>query len=1086
MKRSILTLLVLALIGTTAEAADYTVINNPDFPTHDVAVATYTATDYGVDNTGSTDCTAKVQQLLDKLAGVGTQSNERGNYANLAGGILYLPAGKYLFRGQLVIPRGVTLRGDWRQPTDGEGVKGTVLVIDASNGEGQTDQSKAFITMQPATEVSHVAFWYKNQTIGSVKQYPPTVLFGQRGYWGNEFSNVRHATFVNSYTAIASYLGGSGGSPNIFDVYGTPLGEGVVIDCLADVGRFDGIHWAPSYWADSQLAGAPSEENIKAWTYDHATGFVMRRNDWSYTCNYDCDGYRCAFSAEPSAPEANTKGTPNGHNYLFRFKNCQTGIELKGVSGAGIMFTRVQTAGCETAIHLGTSIEGSAQFMGCQLGATGEALRITENAGSTVMLQQCDVTAPVNIEAGSLLADQCTFSRDVSIGTKARTVFTGNTFSGGARLQNRSVFECAVSETGSGMNSLPEFKEEWMAIRDTKPAKNTLYIVDIEPLTVLDDLSTAPDCRDKIQSTLNQAGANGGGIVYLKPGHYRVNGGYLRIPKGVELKGASDITAMPKGQGAVLECFANEGFENYNAFIVMDEGSGLRGISINYPKQDNPLSLIKYPYSIRGNKDCYIVNVALRTAYRGIDLFTNKCDNHYVDGVTGHCFMNVIRVGGGSEGGLISNIQCNTIIYAAGDESKWGCWPNSEKMKDSYGLGYDQIAYCQNYEQLDFMIVGDTREQVLYNNFLFGCNKGLVLQNDDNGRGAYHLHAVGNAVDGAMNTFVINGASDDVDLVNSQVVAFNHVCSHRPDYDLDLRARFVSTSADFQHTVTFYNSCHWGSADYFADILGGKVNLTQANLRECGAVRSFSVADGCSLDIHQAQFRPVKQLVENAQTMNQRIAISESIVAPKPNEYWQNFAAWDNNLPIIWNMKDGVAEDRTYWKAYAFNDTEGKGTARYLIDGDISTQWTTVAPQVADGSQWIRIDFGSLLTLNNLFLQTTSTNDGPAAYRVQILNPSTGSWKEVATGENGGTSLMITFPDVKTQQVRITLTGEKSNYWTIGEINIARADYTNGISETTVKTAHSDAIYDLQGRIVTAANLKKGIYITGGRKFFAR
>ena len=104
----------------------------------------------------------------------------------------------------------------------------------------------------------------------------------------------------------------------------------------------------------------------------------------------------------------------------------------------------------------------------------------------------------------------------------------------------------------------------------------------------------------------------------------------------------------------------------------MAERSGMRGITINYPTQDksiwNGSKIVpkKFPYSVRGNKDVYIVNLALRGAYRGVDLFTNKCDNHYVDYISGHAFVNVVRIGGMSQNGTISNIQVNTIVFANG------------------------------------------------------------------------------------------------------------------------------------------------------------------------------------------------------------------------------------------------------------------------------------------------------------------------------------------------------------------------------------------------------------------------------------
>ena len=104
--------------------------------------------------------------------------------------------------------------------------------------------------------------------------------------------------------------------------------------------------------------------------------------------------------------------------------------------------------------------------------------------------------------------------------------------------------------------------------------------------------------------------------------------------------------------------------------------------------------MTKYPYCIQvTGKDAYIVNVGVRAAYNGVDLFTYKCDNHYVDYLAGHVFMNAIRIGGGSEGGRVCNMQFNSIVYACGSETKFGSWPNS--------LAADQNkAYKQNQNEL--------------------------------------------------------------------------------------------------------------------------------------------------------------------------------------------------------------------------------------------------------------------------------------------------------------------------------------------------------------------------------------------------
>ena len=87
-------------------------------------------------------------------------------------------------------------------------------------------------------------------------------------------------------------------------------------------------------------------------------------------------------------------------------------------------------------------------------------------------------------------------------------------------------------------------------------------------------------------------------------------------------------------------------------------GSGVRGLSFDYPEQVSSAlpTVTEYPYCIQAlGKDVYVVNVGLRAAYNGLDLFTYKCDNHYVDYLAGHVFMNAIRIGGGSEGGRVAD-----------------------------------------------------------------------------------------------------------------------------------------------------------------------------------------------------------------------------------------------------------------------------------------------------------------------------------------------------------------------------------------------------------------------------------------------
>lgn len=1088
MKNRLLTLaLVLLASASAAFAVDYTpkytLINNPDYPTNDLAVATYNLMDYGADNTGQKDCTSLINTLLKKLNGV-TGLGSIGTYSYITGGILYIPAGRYLITGQINVPRGVTIRGDWRQP-DESGVHGTVLVIrPRASLAGNTDDTNAAIRMQPTSEISNIAFWYPDQRADNVTAYPPTVCYGYPGYWGNDYCNVRHATFVNSYIGIKFLESNGGGCPNIFDIYGTPLYQGVVMDNIADVGRFDHISFSPRYWAESGLDGAPSEATIRQLTKSSATGFVMRRNDRSYTCNYAADGYNVGFSAESSTASPGSR--PNGHCYNLTFTDCTTGIDLSDVSGSGIMFTRANTSGCHIGVRSRGGI-GPVQFLDCDI--QGNTSIYTDlSAGVGLMLQDCSMSGKADIMGGQFTSINCQYDADVTIGPMSRTIFTGNTFTGGGQLVNNSMYTCQVSDAPVATQPLPEYKDEWMAIKETRPARAALYVVtDAEfgakPVDIKTELATQSDNSVAIQAALDKAGREGGGIVYLPAGHYRMDHG-LTIPAGVELKGAGDVASVPKGNGAILEVYGvDEGNENANAFIMMGEGSGLRGVHFNYPKQTDINNIKKYPYTIRGNKDCYIVNVAARTAYRILDLFTNKCDNHYVDYLAGHAFMNVVRIGGGSENGLVSNIQCNTIVHACGDETKFGAWPNSAQCKDD---AVSAKVYGQNNEQLEFLTVGDCDNEVLYNNFLFGCNKGMEFV-ADNGRAATNVHALGNAVDGAVNSVVVSSIGTDLDLINSQIVAINHDKSAQIISGA-LPATFITLGYDVDKQVNLLSSNLWGGGDYMCDVKGGTLNMNLANMAASGAKWTFNVASSARMNMVGGYVQKTSKVVNNATSASGTTVTSTVLTPTGQTGTWKSYT---NDLPVEWTLANKSAFlDRTGWVA---SSNLNNGNAYKAIDGNATTRWDTSKGQSSADGTWFNVDMKQSVSFNTVLLDASgSSNDGPGKYTVQIYN--NGTWTTVAEGENGSAMTAISLGQTVTaSQVRVTLSGStKGNYWSIHEFYLATLDYVTAIRQLPTAAIMLDAstradIYTVSGTKLasceapavqqTLSSMGQGIYL---------
>ena len=80
---------------------------------------------------------------------------------NLGGGALFLPAGQYKVSGNLVIPSGVILRGDWRQPAPGQPIVGTVLKAYAGRGNVN---AAPFIKLNNSAGVNGISIWYPGTT----------------------------------------------------------------------------------------------------------------------------------------------------------------------------------------------------------------------------------------------------------------------------------------------------------------------------------------------------------------------------------------------------------------------------------------------------------------------------------------------------------------------------------------------------------------------------------------------------------------------------------------------------------------------------------------------------------------------------------------------------------------------------------------------------------------------------------------------------------------------------------------------------------------------------------------------------------
>ncbi|WP_164849937.1 Ig-like domain-containing protein [Mucilaginibacter limnophilus] len=967
----------------------------PLYPTTGTFVSRFSVADYGATGDGVTDVTTIFQERLNALGALG-------------GGTLFVPSGKYVIKGTLLIPKGITLRGEWQKPTKGQAINGTILMAYTGRGD---ENATPFITMETSAAVMDLSIWYPEQTADNITPYSPAIVFGRPNYFGNEYCNAKNITLVNAYSGVVFSRLNGGTCPVINGVYGTPLSRGIEIDNIVDVGRIDWVDFSPAYWAGSGLPGSPASGSAYAnWIYQNGTGIVMRRNDWSYANYVTVDGYNKGFHAAPSIPSPGA--TPNGHNAYMTFKNCKTGIYMEVDNSVGIMFTKVKMENCETGIWAGPKTSGAIQFHSAAIDANDYAIKIEAGSTTRFMMQQSTVTRGKVAALGSTFNvsnnDFNNSAPQITVGTDARSIITGNRFKNTAKIENKSTFQSVIDHAPIGsVKLLPEFPE--MVQETHKPARQVLYLVTDAPYNAKADGTT--DNTTAIQTAINAAGGAGGGIVFLPPGKYKVLGN-LSVPAGVELKGSSDVSTTPTGPGSIIEVYAGKGNASGTPFLKLAANSGIRGITFNYPEQMANLvpDFPAYPYLIQvTGANVYIINVGIRATYNGIDMFTYKCDNHYIDYLAGHAFNNAIKVGGGTANGKILNLQFNTIAYGAGSESKFGSWPNSP-------VGDNSAIYNYQFDKLNFLELGDTKNEILYNDFIYGAYKGLTLA-DDNGKGPSGL-SMGLGLDGVRKSFNINNISDEgYDLINTQVVSIG-----------DSTTRYISTGSNFKSQVTMYSSDYWGNPGRGINMESGTLNFQMANFQQPGQKDFAQIKNGAKLNIENSAIWPVKL---GATGSEKRIAARGSVIDPTGIQE-AAAALWENNLTNSWVLLPGGDLDRRDWTATASVNDQ---SARNMLDS-ASNRWQTGGSQT--NGQYVIVDMKTVNTVTKIILDASgSPGDAPEGFEVYVSIDGTNWGQAVASGSGGGGDLtLIPIDSKKARYIKVVQTKSRSNWWTINEFRV--------------------------------------------------
>ncbi|WP_139990821.1 glycosyl hydrolase family 28-related protein [Paenibacillus paridis] len=831
-----------AVTGGQPVHAPQAQVRNTTFAAQDVVIAGFDVTDvrYGADPTGVLDATAAFRHALNDCAIAG-------------GGVVYAPDGQYKLLGSLLVPNSCTLRGDWKQPTDNDKtVDGTLLLAYPGHGD---EQARPFITMGTSAGIRNLSIFYPEQKIGEIVPYPYTIDLTTPSS-----GTAMNLTLVNAYRGLLTDKRVNG-LHYIRDVYGTPLQTGMYLDYVYDVGRVEEVGFSPDYWAESGLDGSPSATAISAYTQgdNGSVGIVIARNDWEVLNGVTIDRYATGIRF------IGTSGSSNGSIYNLTIKDARVGVDAEAVSLMGWLISASSieaTAGPEPVAVLASSgfEKTSLQFNKTAFSGSGSAVRLLGDGLLSFVNSSFDswdtAGCVIEAEAGSLLVQGSEFAaatggaRHMCLGSGVSSAsLLSNDYNGSAAIDNANPANSQIV-----IDQSPRTYEEidgapYVRSVHPKPAETgtgDMFDVSASPYHAAADGVT--DDTAAIQDALDEAGANGGGTVYLPAGKYRVDG-HLEVPAGVELRGAQDVPFHTMSHGTVLYAYVagDAGNAAGTPFIKLNSdgvlgGSGIRGILIWYPEQDID-SVKAYPWAIQSQgPDCWIIYTNVSNAYQGVDFGTYNNNGHVIDYLSGAGLKTGLFAGNTTTEGWVENVHFNPTY-----------WTGDEKLLNS-PTGAETLTKIWPWQKANgtSFVFGAVANGYVSETFVFGANDGMRFI-EQPGLGSFHGTVLNHGTDGSKNGVRFSSLdTHGVSFINLETVQYDN--GHFVVVD-----DTVSGSAP----IRLFNTNHWTNPTVGYDIRGGDVLLQQGHFVD-GGVHAIKVAGG-TLDVQTSYFATgMATIVDNA------------------------------------------------------------------------------------------------------------------------------------------------------------------------------------------------------------------------------
>ncbi len=343
---------------------------------------------------GSTDSTAAIQQALDQ--------------AGKVGGRVLMPPGRYLVKGSLRVPPGVTLQGVMESPVWSEPLKGSVVL---ATGGRQQEDGLALFEMGHSAAVRGITIWYPEQQVTNIVPYSWT--FHLQGH----DNTVKNVTLINSYNGIR--LGPEGNVRHrIRSVYGCALRRGIFVDACSDIGRIENVQFHCHWWSAADVGG--DWKPVHEFMWKNCEAFIFGRTDWEYVNNtfvYPVNiGYRFI---------ATKNGAANGQFSGIGADESQICVKVEEIQPMGLLISNGQFVCMHGDQRIEVLVEktcgGSVRLVNCAFWGPARHC-VVSHSRSFVSLSDCFLSSSgreknpgvslVEADGGKLQVRGCSFGSD--------------------------------------------------------------------------------------------------------------------------------------------------------------------------------------------------------------------------------------------------------------------------------------------------------------------------------------------------------------------------------------------------------------------------------------------------------------------------------------------------------------------------------------------------------------------------------------------------------------------------------------------------------------------------------------------------